>query len=408
MSDYRPACEGTSEAECDLSSLNISVYSEYCGRVKKHRGGESSDWTESNTITPDKDTSIGPPTVTLLPHGPTLEVIIQDPVFRISTLREVYDSAFYKLTSWRDGHRDETLIVSEVKQSRVTLSQLQPSSRYCVQVQVHTNRNPRPGASSAVVCERTAAPEAGAPWLLVLLVILSMALTVSLVVTVVVKWRGIRQTLCPKDPLLQDFRESLLAAPSSSVYLAMRDCRPAEERYHQLSILHPLGAVVEEGGCSSPYPPGSYCSQTTNGQSQGQAQGAEEQASGAEEEVPGAEEQVLAAEEQGLGAEEQTLVAKEEASGEEKQLPGAEEQTWGAKEEAPGAEEQVPGTEEQTAGAEEQSPGAEEQTAGGEDQTRGAVEDKETQEERPEVLGGGNDGLMNDPMAAMDSELTCC
>lgn len=57
--------------------------------------------------------SISPPTVTLHPAGKFLEVIITDPVFKISSLREVYTSPTYNVTYWKSGEEDEVTAGTE-------------------------------------------------------------------------------------------------------------------------------------------------------------------------------------------------------------------------------------------------------------------------------------------------------
>ncbi|MEQ2255611.1 hypothetical protein ILYODFUR_015596, partial [Ilyodon furcidens] len=104
---YRRGCVNTTALQCDLTSFNISVYGIYRGKVQALLGAETSDWVESNQTTLDKDTQIGPPSVSLLSNGPTLEVSIKDPVFQISSLRTVYSVVTYNITYWKKGQEDQ-------------------------------------------------------------------------------------------------------------------------------------------------------------------------------------------------------------------------------------------------------------------------------------------------------------
>ncbi|MEQ2205073.1 hypothetical protein XENOCAPTIV_024604, partial [Xenoophorus captivus] len=104
---YRRGCVNTTALQCDLTSFNISVYGIYRAKVQALLGAETSDWVESNQTTLDKDTQIGPPSVSLLSNGPTLEVSIEDPVFQISSLRTVYSVVTYNITYWKKGQEDQ-------------------------------------------------------------------------------------------------------------------------------------------------------------------------------------------------------------------------------------------------------------------------------------------------------------
>lgn len=125
-------CVNISSTRCDFSRANISAYGLYTGGVKAALGEESSDWVKSNRVSPDMDSEdqpsaghmtdpppaasscllspsaiIGPPNVTLLSGLTTIEVIIADPKFAVSTLKGVYSIPVYNITYWRDGQRDK-------------------------------------------------------------------------------------------------------------------------------------------------------------------------------------------------------------------------------------------------------------------------------------------------------------
>ncbi|XP_013881259.1 interleukin-10 receptor subunit beta [Austrofundulus limnaeus] len=231
ISAYREGCVNISVPQCDLTSFKTSVYGTYIGRVRALLGSESSAWVDSNHIMPDKDTIIGPPNVTVLSHGRTLDVSITDPKFHSSSLRDVYNSASYKVTYWKKGQKDKSEH-KEVQQTRVVLSNLEPKSEYCVQVRIVTDHNP--SEPSSIICESTTDEES--LWVPVVIVFVIMAVAVVLVVLIVMNWRNISQFLCPKEALTQHFKETLLATSRSSVYLAMRNSEPIEE-INQVSIV---------------------------------------------------------------------------------------------------------------------------------------------------------------------------
>ncbi|XP_044073819.1 interleukin-10 receptor subunit beta-like isoform X2 [Siniperca chuatsi] len=244
---YRVGCVNISRLECDFTRLNISIseYGKYTGRVRAQLGAESSAWVESNQITLDKDTIIGSPNVSLFTNGATIDVSIKDPVFKISALRNVYNYATYNITYWKDGQKEKARSISNIQQNRVVLNDLDLWTKYCVQVQINTERNPNPSKPSRAVCESTT-NEKGAPWVAAVVTFVIMAMAVALVVVAVVYRKCISHFLCPKDSLPQHFKEYLLAPPSSPMYLAMRNSHPPEEIYHQVSIIA-HDRPVEEG-----------------------------------------------------------------------------------------------------------------------------------------------------------------
>uniref|UniRef100_A0A3Q1FE44 Interleukin-10 receptor subunit beta-like n=1 Tax=Acanthochromis polyacanthus TaxID=80966 RepID=A0A3Q1FE44_9TELE len=239
--DYRIGCSNISSFECDFTALKISQYGNYTGRVQALLGEESSNWVESNYITLDTDTVIGSPTVSLSSNGPTLEVTIQDPVLSILTLRDVYNGVTYNITYWKKGQNEKARSIANMQQNRVVLNDLGPRTKYCVQVQINTDKNRNPSQPSNITCESTA-NEQEAPWVAALVAFVIMAVAVALLVVVVVYWKSISQFLCPKDALPPHF-ESLLAHPKSNIYLQLS---PAEEICHRCSIIAG-DRTVEEG-----------------------------------------------------------------------------------------------------------------------------------------------------------------
>ncbi|XP_061580312.1 cytokine receptor family member b4 [Cololabis saira] len=242
---FRPGCVKISTPECDLTPFNISVYGMYTARVRAQLGDQGSEWVLSNNITLDRETSIGSPSVSLLSIGENLELVIKDPKFRVSRLRSVYSSATYNITYWKKNQENKARNVPDVQQNRVILDDLAPSSEYCVQVQIHTVKNPKPSFPSEITCGSTAG-EKESPWVAALVVFVVMAAVVALVVVVVLRWKRISHFLCPKHVLPEYFKESLLDPPSSSLCFVMQNCPPVEEINHQVDVV-PSARMLEEG-----------------------------------------------------------------------------------------------------------------------------------------------------------------
>uniref|UniRef100_A0A3Q2TTV6 Interleukin-10 receptor subunit beta-like n=1 Tax=Fundulus heteroclitus TaxID=8078 RepID=A0A3Q2TTV6_FUNHE len=225
VAPFREGCVNISALQCDLIPFNISPYGRYRGRVRAVLGAEASAWVESNNITLDKDTLIGPPSVALLSLGPTLEVSIKDPVFQISPLRNVYSNAAYNITFWKKGEKHQATNMDNIQQDRVVLNELEPLSEYCVQVHINTMTNKNPGEPSSPICEKTGKHDE-LPWVAAVIVVVIVAAAVALTVLVVLKWKNISQVFWPKVSLPKLFGESLKETPETSVCLALQ---PTEE-----------------------------------------------------------------------------------------------------------------------------------------------------------------------------------
>uniref|UniRef100_A0A671XYZ5 Interleukin 10 receptor subunit beta n=1 Tax=Sparus aurata TaxID=8175 RepID=A0A671XYZ5_SPAAU len=243
---YKTICTNSSQLQCDFSSQpdsSISVYGKFTGRVRAQLGAESSDWVESKEIFLDRDTVIGPPNVSLISTEDTIEVIITDPVFARSTLKEAYGASnvIYNITHWKEGHEKEAVSRTNLLQSRFVLDKLERWTSYCVQVHINALMNPKPGEPSTPVCERTTS-KPGVPWVAAVVTFLVIAVAAAALVLAVVYRKRISNFLCPKDLLPQRFKE----APKSSMYMAMRDSHPPEEHYDPVSIVADDG-TVEEG-----------------------------------------------------------------------------------------------------------------------------------------------------------------
>ncbi|XP_062258736.1 interleukin-10 receptor subunit beta-like [Platichthys flesus] len=249
VTTYTTGCVNISTLECDFTRLiypSITENGKYTGRVRAQLGSESSAWVESNHITLDKDTIIGSPNVSLLSNGAAIEVSIIDPVMVISTLRNVYIFATYKITYWKDSQKHKAKNISNILQNRVVLNDLDPWTKYCVQVQIKTERNPNPSQPSRIFCESTT-NEQEPPWVAAMLTFVFMAMGAALVVIVVVYRKSISHFLCPTDSLPQHFREYLLAPPNSYIYLVMQNSHPPEEIYHKVRIIEDDRTVEKRG-----------------------------------------------------------------------------------------------------------------------------------------------------------------
>ncbi|KAM9804798.1 interleukin-10 receptor subunit beta-like [Neosynchiropus ocellatus] len=240
-------CANTSLRHCELSSVArpVSEFGAYVGSVRARRGALTSDWSDSNSLTLFKDTVIGPPGLTLLSRGASLEVVITDPEFSVSSLRSTFPDAAYNLSYWREGEPQVQRIVN-TQQNRLVLSQLQPWSRYCVEVRIRTDLAGASGPSGTV-CESTRSEEA-APWVTAAVTAAVMVLLVALLAIAVCQRKAISYFLCPQEVIPEHWKQYLLAPASSRV---TRHSPPSED-YDPVSVVpaeaqRPLQAPCSDG-----------------------------------------------------------------------------------------------------------------------------------------------------------------
>ncbi|KAM9802198.1 interferon alpha/beta receptor 1a-like isoform 4-T9 [Syngnathus typhle] len=98
---------------------------------------------------------IGSPNVSLISNGATIGISVKDPTFAISDLRSVYGTATYNITYWKDGQNEKAKHISSVLQNQIFLNDLDPGTKYCVQVQIIAESNTKPSNPSSTVCEST-------------------------------------------------------------------------------------------------------------------------------------------------------------------------------------------------------------------------------------------------------------
>ncbi|XP_041662417.1 interleukin-10 receptor subunit beta-like isoform X1 [Cheilinus undulatus] len=231
------ACLSTSLTECVLSSPNASIssFGTYQGRVQSQRGDEVSEWTKSDNLTPDRDTIIGSPGLSLLANGRTMEVSISDPNFTMSSFRAVYGSPIYSIAYWKDGHKDDAKNKTGINQNPVVLDNLEPRTRYCVTVQIHPDMDRDPSRLSRTVCESTADGRES-PWVEAVVLFVVIIIAMALVVLTIVYRKRIKKYLCPQISLSWNF-EPLQDSTKSAIYRAMQETLTQKEVCHPVVVI---------------------------------------------------------------------------------------------------------------------------------------------------------------------------
>ncbi|KAI1241421.1 hypothetical protein IHE44_0004894 [Lamprotornis superbus] len=148
--------------ECELSSL--SAYGDYVVQLRAEAGPLHSAWL-SLRFKPMDNTTIGPPEVRLKSESGALHVDFWGPLAEGRhdrwPLKQFYGSWKYRILYWREGSTDTQLAsASQVAQvdtqhSSEILSQLEPWTVYCVQVQAVIPELNKTGQLSRELCEQT-------------------------------------------------------------------------------------------------------------------------------------------------------------------------------------------------------------------------------------------------------------
>ncbi|XP_046887426.1 interleukin-10 receptor subunit beta-like isoform X2 [Hypomesus transpacificus] len=209
-------CQSIKEHQCDFGQLP-SYHGHYTCSVRTEQGGTMSKW-EDLEFTIDRMTIIGPPSVTLKSKGGAIEVNIQDPVLKISSLREVYTKVSYHIRYWSKEHPEDGQNTQTMSQCRL-LRPLVPNTEYCIKVQVFIHYYDIKGQDSNATCEMssvTAAVDAEHKWSGKLVGSL-LAVSVALPLLLLLLWSSFkgRRFLNPKEPLPERFKQHLCDCPAA-------------------------------------------------------------------------------------------------------------------------------------------------------------------------------------------------
>lgn len=208
-------CKGIEERQCDFGKLP-SHHAQYIFSVRTEQSGETSKWATCKFFI-DRQTVIGPPSVSLVSVGGAIEVNIQDPVLKISSLREVYTKVGYSIRHWSEEHPEDAQTIKAVSLTHL-LRPLVPNTKYCVQVQVFIPAYNFRGQMSNATCEMSSIKREEHKWsgkLVGGLVVLAVVLPFLMLVLWSI-YKG-RRFLNPKEHLPDHFKQHLFE--SSSVKL---------------------------------------------------------------------------------------------------------------------------------------------------------------------------------------------
>ncbi|NWY72094.1 INAR1 protein, partial [Erithacus rubecula] len=172
-----PMCENITNTQCNFTSIATTAF--FYLRVQARQGHNKSCLSREVEVDPLKTNGIGPPGVRLDLSDTLLHILISPPGgAEGEVMREHYDLS-YRILYWKNSSDKEVVQQKEVKQTIATVSDVSPSSLYCVKVQAFSIAYNKSSAYSQQQCIHT---PAGTPLPLVIFGIFMGALLVVLLV----------------------------------------------------------------------------------------------------------------------------------------------------------------------------------------------------------------------------------
>ncbi|XP_061857667.1 interleukin-10 receptor subunit beta isoform X2 [Colius striatus] len=240
VNTYKNVSTNLSLTECDVSSL--SAYGDYILQVRAESDNNHSDWVAIR-FKPLDDTVIGPPDVKAKSESGSLHVDFIGPFAEHDQekwpLKQHYGSWNYRILYWKKGSNAEVKHI-DTKHNSEILSQLEPWTKYCLQVQAVIPEWNKTGQLSEELCEQTTHNGVTPVWIVVSVLIGSMLVVVIAVpvcfFSFLYLYRLTKHVFCPSYIFPQHLKE-FLTKPPSGVQL-FSPC-PQEENlfYDKLTVI---------------------------------------------------------------------------------------------------------------------------------------------------------------------------
>ncbi|XP_009565422.2 interleukin-10 receptor subunit beta [Cuculus canorus] len=237
---YKSVSTNLRLTECDISFL--SPYGHYVLQVRAESENNHSKWVTVR-FNPMDDTVIGPPDVKVESESGSLHVDFIGPFAEHEqdrwSLRQLYGSWKNRILYWKKGSHTEVNHI-ETEHNSYIISQLEPWTTYCIQVQAVIPEWNKTGELSGELCEQTTHNGVTPVWIIVTVLIGSM-LVVAITVLVgffsfFYLYRLTRYVFCPSYIFPQHLKEFLSKPPSGSQYFSSL---PQEEHlfYDKLTVI---------------------------------------------------------------------------------------------------------------------------------------------------------------------------
>ncbi|KAM6141122.1 interleukin-10 receptor subunit beta isoform 2-T2 [Pterocles gutturalis] len=235
---YKNVSTNLRVTECDVSSL--SAYGNYILQVRAESENSHSDWVTIR-FKPMDDTVIGPPDVKVKSESGSLHVDFIGPIAAHDRwpLKQYYGSWNYRVLYWKKGSKTQVAHI-DTKHNSEILSQLEPWTIYCIQVQAVIPEWNKTGELSEELCEQTTHNGVTPVWIIVSVLIGSM-LVVAISVpgfffSFLYLYRLTKHVFCPSYIFPQHLKEFLSKPPSSLEFFPPL---PQEEHlpYDKLTVI---------------------------------------------------------------------------------------------------------------------------------------------------------------------------
>ncbi|KFP17732.1 Interferon alpha/beta receptor 1, partial [Egretta garzetta] len=151
-----PGCENITDTQCNFSSVVTAPSGTFYFRVQAMSEYNTSCFSNEVKVDPLKTNEIGPPGLKVDISDVLLHIQIFPPGgSECEVMRDHYDLS-YRILYWKNSSNDEEEIkVKEIKQTIGTVSDLTPSTLYCVKVQAFSEAFNKSSRYSKEKCIRT-------------------------------------------------------------------------------------------------------------------------------------------------------------------------------------------------------------------------------------------------------------
>ncbi|NXN99791.1 I10R2 protein, partial [Rhinopomastus cyanomelas] len=169
---------------------------------------------------------IGPPDVKVKSESGSLHVDFIGPLAEHDRwpLKQYYGSWNYRILYWKKGSSNTEVTHIDTKHNSEILSQLEPWTIYCIQVQAVIPEWNKTGELSRELCEQTTHNGVTPVWIIVAVLIGSMlAIVVSVPVcffSFLYLYRFTKHVFCPSYVFPQHLKEFMSKPPSSSQFFS--------------------------------------------------------------------------------------------------------------------------------------------------------------------------------------------
>ncbi|KAF1458083.1 Interferon alpha/beta receptor 1, partial [Pygoscelis antarcticus] len=155
-----PGCENITDTQCNFSSIITTVSGFYYLRVQAMSEYNKSCLSNEVKVDPLRTNEIGPPGVKVDISDVLLHIQISPPGGSESeVMRDHYDLS-YRVLYWKNSSdNEEEIKMKEIKQTIGTVSDLTPSTLYCVKVQAFSEFYNKSSRYSEEKCIRTPGDE---------------------------------------------------------------------------------------------------------------------------------------------------------------------------------------------------------------------------------------------------------